>query len=141
MKLAPLSLLIALGALTGAANAECNRPAAPGEPPDGATAPREEMVSAFKSVAQYNEQMTAYLDCLKSEHETALQAKRKEGDALKSDEQREYHARELKSFEKDFATKHDTAYEELVAFVARFNKEKDEYNERVKKEKEGKAGE
>lgn len=46
MNLAPLSLLLALGALTATANAECNRPAAPGEPPDGAAAPRENRESA-----------------------------------------------------------------------------------------------
>jgi hypothetical protein len=135
MKLAPLSLLIALGALTATANAECNRPSTPGQPPDGAM-PREEMVAALKTVAQYNEQMTVYLDCLKAEHETALQARQKEGDALKNAEQREYHARELQEFKKNFATTHDAAYEELVAVVAKFNKEKDEFNERVRKEKE-----
>jgi hypothetical protein len=139
MKIAHLSLLIALGALTGVANAECNRPAAPGEPPDGATAPREEMVSAFRTVTEYNNQMTVYLDCLKSEHATALEAKKKQGEALQNTEQREYHARELKAFENDFATRHDAAYEELVAIVARFNEEKDEFNQRVKKEKEAKG--
>lgn len=141
MKIAPLSLLLAIGTLSGAAHAACNRPATPATPPDGATAPREEMVSAFKTVAQYNEEMTAYLDCLKTEHASALQARRKQGDALQNAEQREYHARELQAFEKDFATRHDSAYEELVGVVARFNQEKEEFNARVKKEKEAKAGE
>jgi len=140
MKLAPLSLLIALGALTGAANAGCNRPTTPGDPPDGARAAREEMVSAFKTVAQYNEQMTVYLDCLKADHETALKARQKEGDTLKSTEQREYHARDVETFRKEFATTHDRAYEELLAVVARFNKEKDEFNQRVKKEKDAQGG-
>jgi hypothetical protein len=54
------------------AQAACEYPIAPGKFPDGSQATKEEMLEAKGQVVKYNEQMTAYLECIKSEFDAKL---------------------------------------------------------------------
>ena len=66
-------LLIAAAAVfSTSAWADCTYPRAPGKMPDGNTAPREELLATTKLVDQYNTDMTAYLGCIKTEHDAAV---------------------------------------------------------------------
>lgn len=140
MNLASASLFILALTFAGTAGAACNRPSAPASFPDGNTAPREDMVAAFKTVADYNTQMTEYLDCIKVDHDAEVKTKKQAGGKLKTAEEREYHARDLRKFEEDFTAQHNAAYDELTSVVARFNEQKAVFNARVKKEKEAGHG-
>lgn len=46
--------------------AACPSPATPGPAPDGATATKEQMVSARRAAADFDQAITAYSQCLKS---------------------------------------------------------------------------
>jgi hypothetical protein len=69
-KVACLAVLIAI--VPAAAWADCVYPKKPARAPDGARAPRAEMITAKKAVDQYQADVNAYLSCLKSEHEAAM---------------------------------------------------------------------
>jgi hypothetical protein len=54
------------GLLSGAASAQqCLAPPAPGASPSGASATREQMLSAQSAIKDYNTAVTAYTDCMK----------------------------------------------------------------------------
>ena len=62
--------LAALGAAP-ASYAACNYPKAAGQPPDGATATIEQMVTGQKAVKQFIADMDEYLKCIDTEHPPA----------------------------------------------------------------------
>jgi len=68
------ALIVGCGLAAAQANAACDYPVAPGQFPDGKQATKEEMLAGKKTFTVYDGQMTAYLECLKSEFQTSLAA-------------------------------------------------------------------
>jgi hypothetical protein len=69
-RLACLAILVAT--VPAAAWADCTYPQKPGQAPDGSRATRAEMIAAVKVNQKYQADITAYLGCLKSEHDAAM---------------------------------------------------------------------
>lgn len=110
----PLTLVFALG--SGAyAHADCTYPRAPGSIPDGATASKDEMIAAKNDVARYNNEMNAYLDCIKLEIQAATP---KDPSKLSKDEKAK-----AEEQEKMLTQKNNAAVDELSATVGRFNEQ------------------
>ena len=65
-------LVVLAAILPAAAWADCTYPKKPGKAPDGNHATRAEMIAAKKVVDQYQADVTAYLACLKSEHDADM---------------------------------------------------------------------
>ncbi len=74
MRMKKFACLLVMAALSSPAWADCNYPKKPGRMPDGNTATRDEMVAAQRVVKQYQADITAYLECIKAEHQAALDA-------------------------------------------------------------------
>jgi hypothetical protein len=110
----PITLLFALGSAAHA-QAACAYPAAPGAPPDGNTATKDQMIAAKRDTDRYNTEMNAYLDCIKGEIEAATP---KDHSKLSADEKK-------KSDEKIkiLDQKNNAAVDELQATVGRFNEQ------------------
>jgi hypothetical protein len=64
MKIMPTAALLAVIAAAGNVYADCAIPDAAVPIPDGATATKEEMVTAHKAVLAYDAAVKAYSDCL-----------------------------------------------------------------------------
>ena len=109
-KIIGLSLLSAV--LCAPVFADCSYPKAPAKLPDGNTAALEEMMTAKKSVEQYNKDMEAYLSCIKLEHDDAIA---KQG-ATATEETK-------KQMAIVHAQKNDAAVDELQGVAARFNEQ------------------
>jgi hypothetical protein len=108
----PLTLILALGA-AAAAQADCTYPRAPDKIPDGATASKDEMIAAKNDVARYNNEMNAYLDCIKLEIQAIPKdAKMSKDDKAKADAQ-----------EKLLDQKNNAAVDELQSVATRFNEQ------------------
>jgi hypothetical protein len=108
----PLTLVFALGAAVEA-QADCTYPRAPDHLPDGATASKDEMIAAKNDVSRYNNEMTAYLDCIKLEIQAIPRdAKMSKDDKAKADAQ-----------EKLLDQKNNAAVDELQGIATRFNEQ------------------
>ena len=107
-----LGLLFLAASLSTAAYADCTYPRPPAKLPDGATATRDEMVAANKQVKQYNTDMTAYLDCIKTDYDGTI-AK------LPADATEE----SKKQLAAKYAQKNDAAVDEVSGVAARFNEQ------------------
>ena len=108
----PLTLVLALGA-AATAQADCTYPCAPDKIPDGATASKDEMVAAKNDVSRYNNEMNAYLDCIKLEIQAIPKdAKMSKDDKAKADAQ-----------EKLLDQKNNAAVDELQSVASRFNEQ------------------
>jgi hypothetical protein len=108
----PLTLVLGLGAAVGA-HADCTYPRAPDKLPDGATASKDEMIAAKNDVARYNNEMNAYLDCIKLEIQAIPKdSKMSKDDKAKAEEQ-----------EKMLTQKNNAAVDELHSVVDRFNEQ------------------
>jgi len=110
----PMTLTLVL---CGAANAgaSCTYPSAPGTPPDGATATRDQMIAAKHDFDRYNTEMNAYLDCLKLETDATTP---KDPSKLSADEKKK-----ADDQLKILAQKNNAAVDELQAVVGRFNEQ------------------
>lgn|SRR5690606_1388875 len=106
-----LSLLLVLSVLSSPAWADCSYPKQPGKIPDGKSATRDEMVATQKVVKQYQADMTTYLECIKSEHQAAL-----DKDATLSDKQK-------KTMTDRYTQKNDAAVDEAHEVAGRFNEQ------------------
>jgi hypothetical protein len=122
MKIQILSGLLAVGLLCSAANAECTYPKVPHDTPDGATATQEQMVAGMKAVKEYNEQVTAYLDCLQQEMTARVEAAGADASADQIAQIKAIHSK-----------RHNAAVEELEAHAARFNEQVKAFKSRDKK--------
>lgn len=111
MKFLP-SLLILAAFAAGPAWSACSYPKAPDNIPDGANATLEQMVAAQKAVKTYNDEIKAYTDCLKLEHDSAVA---KEGEKLTKEQKDE--------MEKMQVQKNNAAVDEAEAVTARFNEQ------------------
>jgi hypothetical protein len=105
-----LAAVVALSC--GQAYAACSYPKAPESLPDGATATLEQMVAAQKAVKQFDQEITAYTNCIKLEHDSTLST---EGEKM-SDEQKAEMSRVQ-------VQKHNAAVEEDEALAQRFNEQ------------------
>jgi hypothetical protein len=109
--LSSLLLVITLAG-AGSVHAACSYPKAPDTPVDGASATLEQMVAAQKAVKAYNDEIKAYTDCLKLEHDAAVA---KEGDQLTPEQKAE--------MEKIQVQKNNAAVDEAESVTARFNEQ------------------
>jgi hypothetical protein len=110
----PLTLVFSLGVAVEA-QADCTYPRAPESIPDGATASKDEMIAAKNDVSRYNNEMNAYLDCIKLELQAVTPkdpSKLSKDDKAKAEEQ-----------EKLITQKNNAAVDELHYVVDRFNEQ------------------
>ena len=107
---------IAAAAVTaGPVYADCTYPAPPEKLPDGNTATRDEMIAGQKAVKDYNSAVTAYLDCIKLEHDSAVT---KAGDKPSPDQKKA-----LTDMERVEVQKHNAAVDQLQSVADRFNEQ------------------
>ena len=121
----PLTLAFAL-AVAAQAQADCVYPKAPGTPPDGNTATKDEMIAAQKLVKAYNEDIKTYTDCLKSENADAMKAdgKKPEKERMTKDQKDE--------LDKVVVQKNNAAVDEAQAVTDRFNEQIRAFNAKSK---------
>jgi hypothetical protein len=105
-----------------AASAECSYPRAPSGLPDGATASEEEMVNGMKAIKEYNNQVTAYLNCLETEMNTRIESVGPDASPEQVEQIKAIHTK-----------RHNAAVEELENIAARFNEQVKVYKAREKK--------
>src|SRR5271156_861218 len=110
----PLTLVFALGTAAHA-QADCTYPRAPDSIPDGNTASKEQMIAGKNDVARYNNEMNAYLDCIKLEIQAATP---KDPSKLSKDDKAKAEGQE-----KVLTQKNNAAVDELQAVVGRFNEQ------------------
>jgi hypothetical protein len=110
----PLALIFALGSAAHA-QATCTYPASPAAPPDGNTATKDQMIAAQHDFRSYNDNMNAYLDCIKLEIDSATP---KDPSKLSPDEKKK-----ADQALKILAQKNNAAVDELQANVNRFNEQ------------------
>lgn len=118
------SLFIVAALAAGPGYAACSYPKAPAQIPDGASATLEQMVTAQKAVKAYNDEIKAYTDCLKLEHEATVA---KEGDKLTKEQKEE--------MEKMQVQKNNAAVDEAEQVTARFNEQVKAFKSKNDKEK------
>lgn len=111
MKTLSMILILALPAC-GLAYADCSYPKAPDKIPDGNTATMQEMVAGMNQLRAYNEEIKAYTDCLKLEHDTALAHTDPKMSKAQKDE-----------IDKVYIQKNDAAVDEATAVTSRFNEQ------------------
>jgi hypothetical protein len=108
-----LVFLAAAVSLTGApAYAACTYPKAPDAAPDGNTATLEQMVAAQKAVKAFDQEIVAYTNCIKLEHDATIS---KDGEKLSEDQKAEMSRVQVQ--------KHNAAVEESESVAARFNEQ------------------
>src|SRR3954471_17936136 len=93
------------------ANAACDYPVAPGKFPDGTQATLDEMKAAKASVVKYNNDMEAYLVCIKSEYDAKLAAQTDATNDQKAEMERVQNQ------------KHNAAVDEVTEVTNRFNEQ------------------
>jgi hypothetical protein len=127
MKPASLIAIVPLMlAVTGLAHAQtaCVYPQAPQTFPDGANAPKEEMVAGQASVKTYASAVQdTYLPCLEKEKVDSI---------AKLDAADEAYAQKKLALEEIHAKKHNAALDELQAVADRWKEEITEYKARDK---------
>ena len=110
-----VSFLVVLAAvLPVAAWADCTYPKKPAKAPDGNRATRDEMVAGKKVFDQYQGDVTAYLKCLKDEHEAALAKLDPAGKNVED---------EKKKLTQRWEKKNDAAVDEAQDVADRFNEQ------------------
>jgi hypothetical protein len=110
MKSLLAAVAIAAAALAPSAYADCTYPQAPSHLPDGNTATLAQMLAAQKVVQSYNEQMTAYLSCIKLERDSRVA---QSGDKLTKQQKQELEAIEIQ--------KNNAAVDQLHSVADQFN--------------------
>lgn len=123
MNLSALALAVSLALAASGVSATCSYPRGPDNMPDGETATKEQMLAAKKEVSRYNDEMTAYLNCIKLEHDGALADLEKEGAAARTEDAKKANAARKADFERKQTQKHNAAVDEVTAVVDRFNEQ------------------
>jgi opacity protein-like surface antigen len=113
---------MAAAVLAPAAYADCTYPQAPSHLPDGNTATLAQMLAAQKAVQSYNEQMTAYLSCIKLERDSRVA---QAGDKLTKQQKQELEAIEIQ--------KNNAAVDQLHTVADQFNTQVKIFKARDKK--------
>ena len=98
--------------LAGPVYADCSYPPPPAKLPDGNTATMEEMLAAKKAVTQYNNDINAYVACIKLEHETAVS---NAGDKITPEQKAQMDKIEVQ--------KNNAAVDQLQTIADRFNEQ------------------
>ena len=98
--------------LAGPVYADCSYPPPPAKLPDGNTATMEEMLAAKKAVTQYNNDINAYVACIKLEHETAVSTA---GDKITPEQKAQ--------MDKIETQKNNAAVDQLQSVAERFNEQ------------------
>lgn len=106
------------------ASADCTYPKAPTGLPDGATATQDEMVEGMKQIKEYNNQVTAYLNCLETEMNARIEAAGADAPAEQVEQIKAIHTK-----------RHNAAVEELESNASRFNEQVKVYKAREKDKK------
>jgi len=106
------ALILGCGLAAAQAHAACDYPAAPGKFPDGNQATKEEMIAGKKMFTAYDAQMSAYLECLKSEFQASVAA-------LPPDTPK----KQKEEMESQLGQKQNTAIQEAEGVKERLNKE------------------
>ena len=122
MKSLPAAVAIVAAVLAPAAYADCSYPQAPSHLPDGSTATLKDMLAAQKVVQSYNEQMTAYLSCIKLERDSRVA---QAGDKLTKQQKQELEAIEIQ--------KNNAAVDQLHSVADQFNAQVKIFKTRDKK--------
>ena len=122
MKSLLAAVAVAMTVLAPAAYADCTYPQAPSQLPDGSTATLAEMLAAQKVVQSYNEEMTAYLSCIKLERDSRVA---QAGDKLTKQQKQEMAAIEVQ--------KNNAAVDQLHSVADRFNAQVKIFKARDKK--------
>lgn len=104
--------LLLLTVLPAMAIADCVLPPSPTRIPTGANATRDAMVNAKRVVDKFQEDMTAFLACIKTEHEEQLA---KEGSDMSDAQKRRFVQR--------YEQRNDAAVDEATNVAAKFNEE------------------
>ncbi len=125
MKRYVLSALILGGFAAPHAMAACEYPTAPGKFPDGAAATLDEMKAAKASVVKYNNDMEAYLVCIKSEFDAKLAENTSATEKQKAEMQRMQDQ------------KHNAAVKEVTEVTERFNEQLRAYKAKAAEKKAG----
>jgi hypothetical protein len=107
-----LFAITALAALAGPVYADCSYPPPPTKIPGGNTATMNEMLEAKKAVTQYNNDINAYVACIKLEHETTVN---NAGDKLTKEQKAEMERVEIQ--------KNNAAVDQLQNIANRFNEQ------------------
>ena len=106
------------------ASADCTYPKAPTGLPDGATATQDEMVEGMKTIKEYNNQVTTYLNCLETEMNARIEAAGPDAPADQVEQIKAIHTK-----------RHNAAVEELESNASRFNEQVKVYKARDKDKK------
>jgi hypothetical protein len=93
--------------------AACTEPTPPQSLPDGNTATLQQMLAGKKAVNEYNTATNTYLDCLKSEHQAALEADSANGAKVSDTEKAKLDRIETE--------KHNAAVDRLQKVADQFN--------------------
>ena len=117
-----LAGLLALSMAT--ANADCSYPKAPTGLPDGATATQDQMVEGMKTIKEYNNNVTAYLNCLETEMNARIEAAGPQAPPEQIEQIKAIHNK-----------RHNAAVDELEANATRFNEQVKVYKARGNKDK------
>ena len=125
MKSLPAAVAIAAAVLAPAAYADCSYPQAPVHIPDGNTATLAQMLAAQKAVQGYNQEMTAYLSCIKLERDSRVA---QAGDKLTKQQKQELEAIVIQ--------KNNAAVDQLHAVADQFNAQVKIFKARDKKSDE-----
>lgn len=122
MKSLLAAVAIAATVLAPAAYADCSYPPAPNHLPDGNTATLAQMLAGQKAVQSYNQEMNAYLSCIKLERDSRVAAA---GDKLTKQQKQEMEA--------ILAQKNNAAVDQLHAVADQFNAQVKIFKARDKK--------
>lgn len=125
MKRYVLSALILGGFAASHAMAACEYPTAPGKFPDGSSATLDEMKAAKASVVKYNNDMEAYLVCIKQEFDAKVAENTSATDKQKAEMQRMQDQ------------KHNAAVKEVTEVTERFNEQLRTYKAKTAEKKAG----
>jgi len=125
MKRYVLCALILGGVAASHAMAACEYPTAPGKFPDGASATLDEMKAAKASVVKYNNDMEAYLVCIKQEFDAKVAENTSSTDKQKAEMQRMQDQ------------KHNAAVKEVTEVTERFNEQLRTYKAKAAEKKAG----
>jgi hypothetical protein len=121
-----LFALTALAALAGPVYADCSYPPPPAKIPDGNTATMQEMLEAKKAVTQYNQDINAYVSCIKLEHDAAMSKVVKPGDKPTAEQKAD-----MARMEQLQVQKNNAAVDQLQSIATRFNEQVRIYKSRT----------
>jgi hypothetical protein len=123
MKHQLLATLILAGGFAIQANAACDYPVAPGKFPDGSQATLDDMKAAKAQVVKYNNDMEAYLKCIRDEYDAKIASQTTATPEQKAEMERVQNQ------------KHNAAVDEVTDVTNRFNEQLRAYKAKAAEKK------